>query len=89
LTEPRMMAVCLPEVMFSITLAPGGIGKLIDPALTVLPGLDEPDAGREAAECEEDAAGLEAVGAAAVIPAEHAASDRLAAQVTKASAAER
>jgi hypothetical protein len=81
------MTVCLSIVAFSTTLAPAGIGKPPIPAtLTVLPEPDEPDVGREAAEC--DAVGL-GVALGLVIPAEHAASDSPAAPVTRATAAER
>jgi hypothetical protein len=93
------MKIPVLSPIFSSTFAPDGTGKVpIDAfTLTVRPGLDElnglldglieADAAGEA----EDPVDLEAAGldAATVIPAEHAASDRPAAQVAKGSAAQR
>jgi hypothetical protein len=92
------MAIPVLSPIFSSTFAPDGTGKVpIDDAftLTVRPGLDELNGlldgliEADTAEDVVDPVDLEAAGldAATVIPAEHAASDRPAAQVAKAPAA--
>jgi hypothetical protein len=87
------MRIVLLSVTFSSSFAPAGIGKVvINPStVTVRPGLEELDGLLEADAVEdaEDPVDLEAAGVdvAAVTPAEHAASDRPAAQATRASGA--
>src|ERR1700723_729105 len=88
------MSAC-PPPMFSASLAAAGIGKLVSFPLTetVLPAMGAPVVGT-GAETIADALWLgpaELVPAelAAGVPDEHAATDRLAAQAVRASAAER
>ena len=95
----KMMTVSWLLAMFSATFAPAGTGKLPTSPATVIVRLAkaglaeaevEDDADAEAAaEDEPGAAGLVVVVLAVVVPAAHAASDRLAAHAARAAAAER
>src|SRR6516165_6971029 len=86
-----------PADMFSPTFAAAGIGKVPSARLTVSmrPGMGAPVVGGAdedrpwPAAAELEAPGPEAAGLAAGVPAEHAATARLAAQAARASAAER
>src|SRR5437899_1450581 len=92
-----MMTVSWLLAMFSATFAPAGTGKLPTSPATLIVRLAR--AGFAEAEVEDDteddaedepgAAGLVVVVLAVVVPAAHAASDRLAAHAVRAAAAER
>src|SRR5215472_15891667 len=90
------MTDCPPE-MFSPTLAAAGTGKApsVPWIVSVRPGMGAPvvggadDVTGRAEALEPEAAGLEAAELAVGVPAEHAATVRLAAVAARASAAER